>query len=262
MDKTLTSAQKKEIVEVLSLLGLNAKDREVYFALLRAGRATVSPISRATGMPITTAQSVLRRLADRGFIGFTKRKSRHVYEARDPEALRKIIQEQERGIAAIIPFLKKMRSESPFFAKIRIYWRDRATDIFQEALTAKNKLVYEIVSAKDIQEVLGERFHFTRQRIKYGVHLRSLRVEKSEIKKYSRQTHILELREAKFLPKELTFKTSVMFWDDTVAFFTAKSEHLAWTVESATLREMFQQLFELLWSISRPMETLIEHQQT
>ena len=68
-----------------------------------------------------------------------------------------------------------------------------------------------------------------------------------------------ELREARFLPPELTFRTSISFWDDTVAFFTTTGEGIHWAVESRTLRETYQQLFELLWSISATMDsTLVE----
>ena len=132
------------------------------------------------------------------------------------------------------------------------------TDIFHEALACKSKHVFEIVSAKDFQEIIGERFHFSRQRIKAGVHLKSLRVQATEIKKYSKKTHERELREAKFLSPELTFRCSLMFWDETVAFFTTKDEGLAWTVQSKTLVETYKQIFDLLWSIGRKMETEID----
>ncbi len=127
--------------------------------------------------------------------------------------------------------------------------------LFHEALASKEKPVYEIVAAKDLQEILGEKFHFTRRRLKAGVKLRSLRVEKREIKKYSSATHARELREAKFLPREMTFRCSILFWDDMTAFFAPKDEGLAWVVQSRAVAEMMRQTFELLWSVSRTMET-------
>jgi len=151
--------------------------------------------------------------------------------------------------------LQKMRAEPVASARIRVYERERAADIFHAALSSRDRLVYEIVSARDLQDVLGEKFHFTKRRVAAKVRLNSLRVESREIKKYSKATHARELREAKFLPRELTFRCSVLFWDDTVAFFTTKGEGLAWTVESKTLRETYEQLFALLWSVSRQMET-------
>lgn len=246
---------QKEIQEVLERFGLRETDQRVYLALLSMGSATLSPIAAKTGLPVTTVQSIVKRLVDMGIVSVTKRRTRSVFQVDDPVVLRRILERQSEEVAAIIPMLQKMKTEQAATSKIRVFERDRAADVFHAALASKDKLVYEIVSASDLQDVLGEKFHFTKRRVKAGVRLNSLRVEAREIKKYSKATHARELREARFLPRELTFRCSVLFWDDTVAFFTTKGEGLAWTVESRTLRETFEQLFSLLWSVSRHMET-------
>jgi len=243
---------------VLERFGLRETDRRVYLAMLSMGSTTLSPIARQTGLPVTTVQSVVRRLVNIGIVSATKRKSRSAFEADDPVVLRRILERQSEEVAVIVPMLQKMKTEPVTTPKIRVYERERAADIFHAALGAKDKLVHEIVSAEDLQDVLGEKFHFTRRRVNEGVRLNSLRVEAHEIKKYSKAMHVRELREAKFLPRELTFRCSIMFWDNTVAFFTTKAEGLAWTVESKMLRETYEQLFTLLWSVSRTMETAKE----
>lgn len=252
---TLTALQRKEIDEVLSDFGLKDKERRTYVALLPLGRVALMPAARAAGLKPTTAHSVLSRLADKGLVTMTARGARHTFEAAEPSALRRVLERRREEITAIIPLLKSLRAEPPAAAKVQIYYRDRMTEPFHLALAAKSKQVLEIVSARDIQQVLGERFHFTRRRMKAGVALRSLRVESREIKKYSVATHARELREAKFLPRELTFRASVMCWDDTVAFFTAKDEGVAVTMTSPSLADAVRQLFGLLWSVSRKMET-------
>jgi len=259
-NSNLTKLQLKEITEVLTQFGLNKKDQDVYLALLQTNQITTTPLATLVNLPTTTVQSVVNRLVDQGLIKTSTRKSRHVYEAYDPIVLKKILERQTQDVSGVIPLLKKLKTESTISPKIKVYFRERMTDIFHQALGCKSKLVYEIVSAHDFQLILGEKFHFTRRRVKDNVHLKSLRIEKYEIKKYSRKTHVRELREAKFLPRELTFRGSLMFWDNTVAFFTTKEEGLAWTVESKTMRQTIEQIFELLWSISRRMETAIDEQ--
>ncbi len=251
---SFTHARRKEIVEVLGHFGLKEKEQAVYLALLPLGRTTLTPIASVARLPVTTVQSIVGRLAQDGLIAVSKNKSRHLYEAHDPVVLRRLLERQIEEAAEVIPFLQKLRTEKGSTAKIRVYERERVTDIFHQALASKEKLVYEIVSAKDFQEVIGEKFHFSRRRIKAGVHLRSLRVESREIKKYSSETHTRELREAKFLPREMTFRGSIMFWDDCTAFFTTKDEGLAWVVQSRVIAETLRQVFELLWSVSRKME--------
>lgn len=254
----LNKLQTVEIDELLSQFGLSDSEKKVYLALLPAGKMHLSPIARAVNFPVTTTQSVVSRLAQKGLIGISKQKSRQVYEAHDPVVIKKLLERQLEDAKNVIPMLQELMKDDTTGAKIKVYYRTRVTDIFHEALESRSKEIYEIVSAKDFQEVIGEKFHFTKRRVKKEIGLKSLRVESNEIKKYSKHTHRRELREAKFLPREIDFKSSVMFWDNKVAFFSTKSEGIAWTVESKVIFEMMKQIFEVLWSISRKMETLEE----
>ncbi len=253
----LSTAEKKEITEVLLSFGLNAKDQEVYVTLLTHGQTTLTPLAKVLGIPVSTVQSSINRLIDRGVVEVSKQKSRSVYEASDLDVFRVILKEQAQGVAGIIPLLEKLKTAPLTIPRLKVYQRERVSEIFNASLECKQKLVYEIVSARDFQDVIGEKYHYSRRRIKAGVQLRSLRVREHEIKKYNAATHRRELREAKFLPPEFTFRTNISFWDDTVAFFTTKSEGIHWTIQSKTLREMMQQIFDLLWSVSGHMETLV-----
>lgn len=252
---SLAPSQHKEIAETLERAGLSAPEQKAYLDLLANGASSATPVARRIGLPATTVQAILNRLGAKGVVHTSKHKSRSVYEAKDPVVFKNLLEQSLREITQAIPLLKELKADAAAPAKIRIYARERATDVFRQALSCKEKTIYEIVSAKDLQETLGERFHFTRRRVASGIALKSLRVEAAEIKKYSKDTHAQELREAKFLPREFTFPCSVMFWDDTVAFFAAAPEDLAWTVRSPSFRAMQQQLFDLLWSLGRKMET-------
>jgi len=255
---SLAKDEQKEIKEVLTIFGLKEKELIVYLDVLRFNEITITPLSKSVKMPITTVQSILNRLVDTGVIQVTTKKSRHVYTAYEPSTLKKILERKARDVSSILPLLKKLKGDEHPQSKVKIYYRERMADIFHEALKAKNKLVYEIVSADDFQLILGEKFHFTRRRLENNVRLKSLRVEAHEIKKYNKKIHERELREAKFLPRELTFKSSIMFWDKTVAVFSSHNDGLAITMESHSIFEMHEPLFNLLWEVSRKMETLTE----
>lgn len=251
----INSHQQKEVDEMLEQIGLRERERMVYLALLSQGETTMTPLARSLELPATTVQSILVRLTTAGLVATTKRKSRHAYEAYDPIVIQKILERQIQEAKNVIPLLQTLQGNGSSKMRIRIFHRERMTDIFHEALETNSGIIHEIVAAKEFQKIIGEKFHFTRRRVQRGVHLKSLRVESQEIKKYSAQTHIKELREAKFLPKELSFTSQILFWDDTIAFFGTAQEGLAWIVQSHSLRETMQQLFDLLWSISRRMET-------
>lgn len=251
----MTTTEQKEIQETLTQVGLSLPEQKAYLALLENGVSTATPIAQGLSVPLTTAQSLLQRLVKKGVVHVTKRKSRSVYEAKDPIAFKTLLEQTLQEVGTMIPLLRALKAEQTAPTRVRIYQRERMTDIFRQALLSREKMVYEIVSARDFQETIGERFHFTKRRMAAKVHLKSLRIEAHEIKKYNQASHVRELREAKFLPKELTFTCSLLCWDQTVAFFTAANEGVAWVVQSASLSHMIRQLFELLWSVSRRMET-------
>ncbi|MFA5947245.1 MAG: helix-turn-helix domain-containing protein [Patescibacteria group bacterium] len=252
----LSPAEHKEVSESLEVFGMAASEQKAYTALLGMGQSTATPLAKSLQLPTTTIQSILHRLAKRGTVHVSKRGSRSVYEAKDPRVLKQLAEQTLREVTQAIPLLERLRSEAPTSAKIRIYGRGRATDVFLQALSAKDKTIYEIVSARDLQTWLGEKLHFSQRRISAGVHLKSLRVEAHEIKKYSRETHVKELREAKFLPHEMNFRSSILFWDDEwVAFFSDSGEGQIILAHSKSMALMIHQLFDLLWSVSRRMET-------
>lgn len=255
----MTNASEiKEIYEVLTMFGFNKKDQDVYLGLLKQGRTSLTPLARELGIPVSTVQSSVQRLVKRGVVDVSKQKSRSLFEASDPSVFKSILKEQAKGIAGIMPFLEKLKQDPLTTPRLRVFQRERVAEIFNASLACKNKVVYEVVSAKDFQDVIGEKYHYTRRRLKNDVFLKSLRVREHEIKKYNAGIHKKELREARFLPPELTFRASFSFWDDTVAFFSTTSEGLHWTIESRSVREMCEQIFNLLWSVSGKMETLPE----
>ncbi len=120
---TLTKLEKQEIAEALEQFGLNEKERIVYFSLLISGKSSITHISNHARLPLTTVQSVLFRLERRGLLDVNMRRSRHIYEAKDPQVFKKILEREAEEIAGIIPLLPKMKSEEKVYSQIRIYYR-------------------------------------------------------------------------------------------------------------------------------------------
>src|SRR3989339_1170954 len=81
----LSFTEQKEITEVLTSFGFNPKDQEVYLALLRQGQTTLTPLAKVLSIPVSTVQSSIQRLVDRGVVEVSKQKSRSIYEASDPD---------------------------------------------------------------------------------------------------------------------------------------------------------------------------------
>ncbi len=254
----LNHNEQKEVSEVLSSFGLKEKEQAVYLALGGTPQSSSTELARQVGFPATTVEAILARLHTDGLVSITKQKSRRRYSAHGVATLKQILLRKVEDITRIAPLFEKMLDQKKSDMKVEIFLRERIADILHLALLSKNKTIFEIVAAADFQEVIGEKFHFSRRRVAAGVKLKSLRVEKQEIKKYSRQTHVRELREARFLPRELTFATTFLMWDTSVAIISPKAEGTAVLIRSSSLSVTMQQIFDLLWSVSRSMETARE----
>ena len=171
--KQLSKEEYLEITELLNSLGLHENDQKVYIELLKRKDGTLTPLAQATRLPLTTVQSVAERLAGRGLLHVTTRKSRKVYEAYNPSVLSEILKRQLEEVSRTLPLLQKLKDEPEFSSKIRIYRHERMRDIFFEALITKQKVIYEIIAAKELQDILGEKFHFTKRRVEKLIRLKS-----------------------------------------------------------------------------------------
>ena len=202
----------------------------------------------------------MKRLTKKGLVKLSKRKSRHIYQAHDPSVFKDLLKEQAIALSGILPLLETMQSDAHVQTNIRVFERERVTEILNESLKNQNKLVYEIVSAKPFQELIGETYHYTKRRVREHIQLKSLRVRSKEIKNYNAKIHQTEMREARFLPSEFTFEANILMWDDTIALLSTQSEGAHVLITSQSLHTMFQQLFEMLWSVSGKMETLVKNE--
>jgi len=252
----MSSPIRQEVHELLSSFGLSPLEEKIYLALLERGTSTLTPLSDMVAVPTTTVQSAIDRLVNRGVISVSKRGSRRVYAAEDPNIFRQQLEKQLEEVRTTLPLLRSLIKTHEGIADTKIFRGDQIRNIFHAAIACESKQIYEIVSAKEFQRTIGEKFHFTRRRVKNRVYLKSLRVESEEIKRYNKSIHAAELRAAKFLPTEVYFKASLMIFDETIALLSTKDEDLGLLIESRSCALMLREIFDILWSISRTMETL------
>ncbi len=247
---------RAELTELLERFAVRPIEQQAYLHVLTYGPQTVSPIAKAIEAPVSTTQAVMDRLVRLGIMDFTLRGNRRVFQAADPVKFKRIAERHVQDATRLMDVLAVYRAEKPAdLGRVRVYPRERIADVLHRILAAKSKEVWEIVSAHDMQELMGERFHFTKRRVQQGIRLKSLRVESKEIKRYSKLSHQRELREARFLPATTSFRASFALWDNTVVFYPVKREGMIVVIESVSLCEMLRELYEILWSVSRRMET-------
>lgn len=240
----------KEVSETFVALGLTESESSLWLALHKLTGASLSDLSREVGLSVSTTQSILKRLVLEGFVLTDTRTQGLFYRPVPVEVVSARLRSLEQSVLAMSPFLDRLSKGVSGLSRVTFFEGRQVLQIFEEMLESKSKLIKEIVSPLPLQNVLGERFHFSRRRVKSGVKLQSLRVRQMEIKQYNRQKNITELREARFLPSGVNFEMSMFIWDDCTAFVSSQGEGFGFISRSRELRVMMESVFGVLWGIS------------
>ena len=105
--------------ETLELLGLTAKDMQVYTALLKLGTAPLRRVAEESGHNRGTVYDALKRLLDLGLVSHMDAKTHRYFTAEDPHKLRGLamrrevaIQEAQLKLADVVPQLQELLGKS------------------------------------------------------------------------------------------------------------------------------------------------------
>jgi len=85
----------ESILKQLKEAGFEEKEAEIYLAVLELGKATVSDISRKSGIKRTTIYEYLDKLTSESLLYKTIRKKRIFYAAENPDKLVKILEKRK-----------------------------------------------------------------------------------------------------------------------------------------------------------------------
>lgn len=168
---------KKELFEKI---GLSKKEEKVYLATLKIGPAPVSKIARETNFPRQTVYSIIKMLADRGFVDQSDRAGVIQFSA-EPEKLLLVLQKERRNIEKnevelekLIPELKKYQERAIVLPKVKYYegeevLKNMFTDILSFYKKGGEKL-FRGYGINRYQDALGDFLHdFARERYEQGV---------------------------------------------------------------------------------------------
>jgi predicted transcriptional regulator len=86
--------------KLFEAIGLNANEREVYLAVLSAGKISPQRVARLTGINRTTVYSIARKLRDSGFISEDVGQKVTYLLAESPENLKDIFEREEKKLSA------------------------------------------------------------------------------------------------------------------------------------------------------------------
>lgn len=232
----------------LEQFGLSEKEARVYLSALELGADTAQNIAKKATLHRVSTYDILEALMRKGLANNITKGKKRFFVAVEPEKIMDSLKSKEAVLDKLMPELKALQSKGGLRPKVMFFeGKEQVWRAYQDRIrhnNVKENLVYG--SSELLLRTFPEEFKtFTKERLAKGIKSRII-VERSasglKEAKYAEQ----EMRQVKFLPKDVSFKANTIIYGDRVMTVSWDSMFLVIT-EDRDNAENQRILFELLW---------------
>lgn len=162
---------KKEVIETLSSIGFTEYEARAYIALIGIGNATAREVSGISGVPHGRIYSVLRSLADKGYVFVEEGTPAYYYAEKPFDVLNPLKAEMDRRISEAGEYLSDIHYESlppsrMWTIRSEIGVQNRLKTLIQNA---EKEIVIMSEDPKSVKRVL-EDLRKVRKRVSIEIH--------------------------------------------------------------------------------------------
>ena len=241
----------KEILEILSKIGLSADESAVYLACLEGGDATVQEIAKLSKVKRTTVYLIAKSLMEKGLVGqYEARRGMHL-SAQRPELLLSRLEEMTKEIAAVMPQLKAIQKKESHRPQMKYFeGKEGYYAICEDTLQKHLSEILWLGDPKEIYDVIGEKYDnetYIPTRLRRKISIRALLTPGAWSEKIKNQNNCELLREVRLLPPDLPIRSTQFIYENKVALIGSTRELMSVLIESKDLADMERAKFELLW---------------
>lgn len=242
---------------LLSRLGLEAKEIEVYLALLplKVGRAT--DIAKAAKQSRSHAYLVLRSLKEKGLVSEVERGKITHFIAEPPERLLTMIEERERELRSLVPLVEGVLPllsglTKPLAGAPRVTTLTGKSGMRQLYLDALKSEICGLFNPASMYDTFGG--NIVTMLFSKNVHLRGkdLLVRGDAADRYVAEVSQHEDYAVRLLPEGTAFSTDTIVFGDTVALFAYDDQGTIIRIQSGPIADAFRAWFAVLWKSSSP----------
>ncbi len=241
--------------ENLNALGLKEKEIDVYLAVLKLSKGTITEISRKTSIKRTTVYEYIECLLNKRMLYKTAEKKRIFYCAENPKKLTRILDQEKKvlelkrkTIENIIPGLESLFLSSFKKPGISFYeGKDGIKEVYRQIFNT-HKNIHSIFSPENFFKLFStkENHDLLMSLYNNGGMLYSL-IEKidSPIEALNNETYKKFIKR-KFLPKGFKHETDLLVVDDTVAFISFENM-IGIIIKDKAISQLQRSFLSLIW---------------
>lgn len=234
----------EEISKGLERIGLTSNEAQVYLTLLKNGSSKVGKISKISQINRTTTYDVLKRLLDKGLIGYVVKGKVKYFEVSNPNQLKDFIDEKKFEVIKLLPSLEKIYKTPEEKHNVTLYYGYRGVkSVFEDFL--RNTKVHYLM---DSEGKFSERMpyfakHFVRQLEKKKIKIKHLVREGRDVYK-SKTTEI------RYVRKKIVSEAVFDIYNDKVAIIIWTDPPESVVIQNKAIADSLKEYFDIIWKNS------------
>ncbi|MCF7865416.1 MAG: hypothetical protein K9M11_02850 [Candidatus Pacebacteria bacterium] len=253
--------QQKKTIEILSKLGLNEGERNVYLYGIKMPPIPVSTLAKHVGITRPNAYNILALLQEKGLCwNLGAQYGRKIMFA-PPEKILTLYQKKLTELTALEDEVKKMSTSlkdkkytGPIVQPRVQYFQgvEGVKKLYFDSLTTKEKLIRTAVY-KGTNERLGRAFTDDYIRHRYGAGIKNVLLYAKSMAEFNKDyEHDPTFnRDVRVPPKTVNFDSTIMIYDSRVAIITMSDDMFGTLIESVDFSNTMKGWFDTIWNNSK-----------
>lgn len=237
---------------IFKQIGFSDNEINVYLTMLRLGSSPVSAIAEASGIYRPYCYDTIKRLLEKGLVGFVSRQGRKYYLAADPVKLVEYEELKLEALKATLPSLRELTKRPKEETRIELYKGKEVVKIIQRDVlktlidTREENLVIGVDERRFMKADPVAMHQYFNQLKKHGLNEKVLvREGDNYLPGHSETTQY------RFIPKEFFSPTATFIYGNKVAIIIFGEPLHAVLLESRILSESYKKQFYLIWKTAK-----------
>ncbi len=232
----------------LQSLGLTPNEIKVYLALLQLGKATATPLRKATKLHTSRIYEALHSLSSKGIVTYTILAKKKRYRPLDPESLIELVHQTEQEVKEIIPALKSMQGKEVMPQTAEIYEGIKGIksvlDLALKVLEPEE--TYYVLGAPKVanEKLEGFLLDTHRRRIQKRVKLRI--VYHQDAKEFGKIREQMKYTEVRYIAAEQV-PSWIEIFGDYVATYQLTEQPVVFVIQSKEIADSYRNFFKIIW---------------
>lgn len=241
---------EKQLITVLTSLGLTEKEAKVYLALTELGTALVSDIAHKAGINRVTTYDILEKLKIRGMVSYYTKKKIKYFSSIAPETLLEEFEKRTSDLRGSLPKFKTLTGEINH-PRIRYFeGLEGIKAIYADTLTSKTEILNYSNSYEIRKKWPNYDQEYVAKRAQKKIHLRGICPKD----KAGETVHAQDkeyYREMRLIPSDqFDFTNEINIYDDKVAIISFKDELIGMIIESIEIANSQRAIFNMCWQFA------------